>query len=65
MTRSENSRRSDHTPDWKVGKYGESEQSLKFHYMAALRRASGEWRAQQIVSQGAVMRRVLFTRLPT
>ena len=53
MTRTENSRRSDHTPDWKVEKYGESDQSLKFHYMAALQREAKEWGPRQISSQGA------------
>jgi hypothetical protein len=63
MTRTENSRRSDHTPDWKVQKYGESDQSLKFHYMAALQREAKEWGPHQISSQGAAMRKVLFTPL--
>jgi Protein of unknown function DUF262/Protein of unknown function (DUF1524) len=63
MTRTENSRRSDHTPDWKVEKYGESEQSLKFHYMAALQRETKEWGPRQISSQGAAMRTVLLTPL--
>jgi len=65
MTRTENSRRSDHTPDWKVEKYGESDQSLKFHYMAALQREAKEWGPRQISSQGAAMRKVLFTVLAT
>jgi hypothetical protein len=63
MTRAENSRRSDHTPDWKVEKYGESDQSLKFHYMAALQRQAREWGPHQISSQGDAMRKVLFTPL--
>jgi len=63
MTRTENSRRSDHTPDWKVEKYGESDQSLKFHYMAALQREAKEWGPRQISSQGAAMRNVLLTPL--
>jgi hypothetical protein len=63
MTRTENSRRSDHTPDWKVEKYGESDQSLKFHYMAALQREAKEWGPRQISSQGAAMQTVLFTPL--
>ena len=63
MTRTENSRRSDHTPDWKVEKYGASDQSLKFHYMAALQREAKEWGPRQISSQGAAMRKVLFTPL--
>ena len=63
MTRTENSRRSDHTPDWKVEKYGASDQSLKFHYMAALQRKVKEWGPQQISGQGAEMRKVLFTPL--
>jgi Protein of unknown function DUF262/Protein of unknown function (DUF1524) len=63
MTRTENSRRSDHTPDWKVEKYGESDQSLKFHYMAALQRETKEWGSGQISSQGAAMRKVLLTPL--
>jgi hypothetical protein len=63
MTRTENSRRSDHTPDWKVQKYGESDQSLKFHYMAALEREAKKWGPDQISSQGAAMQQVLFTPL--
>lgn len=63
MTRTENSRRSDHTPDWKVEKYGESDQSLKFHYMAALQREAKEWGPHQISSQGAAMRKVLLAPL--
>jgi hypothetical protein len=63
MTRTENSRRSDHTPDWKVEKYGESDQSLKFHYMAALQRQVKEWGPRQIAGQGAAMQKVLFTPL--
>ncbi|TVY99983.1 DUF262 domain-containing protein [Trebonia kvetii] len=63
MTRTENSRRSDHTPDWKVEKYGMSDQSLKFHYMAELQRAAREWGPRQISNQGAAMRKVLFTPL--
>jgi hypothetical protein len=63
MTRTENSRRSDHTPDWKVEKYGESDQSLKFHYMAALQRETKEWGSRQISSQGAAMRKVLLIPL--
>jgi hypothetical protein len=63
MTRTENSRRSDHTPDWKVEKYGETDQSLKFHYMAALQRETKEWGSRQISSQGAAMRKVLLIPL--
>ena len=63
MTRTENSRRSDHTPDWKVEKYGESDQSLKFHYMAALQREEKEWGPRQISGQGAAMLNVLLTPL--
>lgn len=64
MTRTENSRRSDHTPDWKVEKYGEADQSLKLHYMCALQRIDKAWGPEQITLQGALMREVLFTRLP-
>jgi hypothetical protein len=63
MTRTENSRRSDHTPDWKVEKYGASDQSLKFHYMAALQSEAKEWGPHQISSQGAAMRKVLLAPL--
>lgn len=65
MTRTENSRRSDHTPDWKVEKYGDTDQSLKFHYMAAQQRSDKEWGPEQISSQSAAMLAVLSTRLPT
>lgn len=64
MTRTENSRRSDHTPDWKVEKYGEVDQSLKLHYMCALQRIDKAWGPEQITRQGALMRKVLFTPLP-
>jgi hypothetical protein len=64
MTRTENSRRSDHTPDWKVEKYGEADQSLKLHYMCALQRIDKAWGPEQITRQGALMREVLFTPLP-
>lgn len=63
MTRTENSRRSDHTPDWKVEKYGQSDQSLKFYYMAALQREAKEWGPRQISDHGAAMREVLFAPL--
>ena len=62
-TCTENSRRSDHTPDWKVEKYGESDQSLKLHYVAALESQAREWGPHQISSQGDAMRKVLFTPL--
>ncbi|TDK25849.1 DUF262 domain-containing protein [Arthrobacter crusticola] len=65
MTRTENSRRSDHTPDWKVEKYGEVDQSLKLHYMCALQRIEKAWGPEQITRQGGLMRKVLFTPLPT
>ena len=64
MTRSENSLRSDHTPDWKVEKYGESDQSLKFHYMAELQKEAKEWGPWQITAQSSAMRNVLFRTLP-
>ncbi|RWR22915.1 DUF262 domain-containing protein [Agrococcus lahaulensis] len=64
MTRTENSIRSDHTPDWKVAKYGTSDQSLKFHYMAELQKQDGKWGATQINEQGRAMRSVLFKPLP-
>lgn len=63
MTRTENSRRADHTPDWKVEKYGQSDQSLKFYYMAALQREAKAWGPRQISDQGATMREVLLAPL--
>ena len=46
-----------------VEKYGESHQSLKFHYMAALQSEAKEWGPHQISSQGAAMRKVLLAPL--
>ena len=64
MTRSENSVRSDHTPDWKVAKYGTTDQSLKFYFMAEFQKEAKEWGPWQITEQSRTMRNVLFQTLP-
>ena len=64
MTRDENSRRSDHDPAWKVRKYGDTDQSLKFAYMSALQESRRAWGATEINEQGEVMRKILETPLP-
>lgn len=64
MTRVENSRRSDHDPAWKARKYGHTDQSLKFAYMAALREARNAWGVAEINEQGEAMRKILNTPLP-
>lgn len=64
MSRSENSLRSDHTPDWKVTKYGTTDQSLKFYYMAALQKQCRAWGPAQIEESGRAMKAVLFRSLP-